>query len=151
MACTSTSLCTDYIQGITNVHYSTSTWTLDRIEVAGTQNTPAVERGVGNIVSAEFNLLYRFHSAISQRDDKWTGEFFRSIFGDKDPQEIGQMEFYRGVTTYEAGIPEEPSERVFGGLTRNPETGTFNDADLVGILKDSIEDPAGESSLSRQS
>ena len=101
-------------------------------------------------MSAEFNLLYRFHSAISQRDDKWTGEFFKSIFGDKDPQEIGQMEFYRGVATYEAGIPEEPSDRVFGGLARNPETGTFNDADLVGILKDSIEDPAGESSLSRQ-
>ncbi|KAK3178351.1 hypothetical protein OEA41_000486 [Lepraria neglecta] len=133
----------DYIRGITNVHHSTSTWTLDpRIEVAGTQNTPAVERGVGNIVSAEFNLLYRFHSAISQRDDKWTGEFFQRIFGDKDPQEIGLMEFYRGVATYEAGIPEEPSKRVFGGLARNPETGTFNDVDIVGILKDSNEDPA---------
>ena len=97
------------------------------------------------MVSAEFNLLYRFHSAISQRDDKWTGEFFKSIFGDKNPQEIGLMEFYQGVLKYEAAIPKEPSERVFGGLARNPKNGTFNDADLVGILRDSIEDPAGVS------
>ena len=95
------------------------------------------------MVSVEFNLLYRFHSAISQRDDKWTGEFFKGIFGDKDPQEIDFMEFYRGVLKYEASIPKEPSERVFGGLTRNPHTGAFNDADLVKILKESIEDPAG--------
>lgn len=104
------------------------------------------------MVSAEFNLLYRFHAAISQRDDKWTGEFFKSIFGDKDPQEIGLMEFYQGVQKYEAGIPEEPSKRVFGGLARNPKTGTFDNAGLVGILKESIEDPAGGSfSSSRQS
>ena len=134
----------DYIRGITNVHHSNSTWTLDpRIEIGGTEATPAVERGVGNMVSAEFNLLYRFHSATSERDDKWTGDFFKSIFGDKDPQEIGLREFYQGVGKYEAGIPEEPSERCFGGLTRDPKTGTFNDGELVNILKESIEDPAG--------
>lgn len=136
----------DYIRGITNVNHSSSTWTLDpRIEVAGTSSTPAVERGVGNAVSAEFNLLYRFHSAISQRDDKWTGEFFKSMFGDKDPQDIDLKEFYQGVSKWEASIPQEPSERTFAGLARDAKTGTFKDADLVGILKDSIEDPAGKS------
>ena len=135
----------DYIRGITNVHHSASSWTLDpRIEVAGTANTPAVERGVGNMVSAEFNLLYRFHSAISQRDSRWTDQFFKSVFGDKDPQEIGLGEFYRGVKKYEDSIPKEPSERVFGGLARNPSTGAFNDAELVNILRESIEDPAGQ-------
>lgn len=95
------------------------------------------------MVSAEFNLLYRFHSAISQRDDKWTGDFFRSIYGDKDPREISLQEFGEGVKKYEASIPKEPSERCFHGLARDPKTGAFNDADLVKILKDSIEDPAG--------
>ncbi|KAL8627546.1 hypothetical protein Q9189_006747 [Teloschistes chrysophthalmus] len=134
----------DYIRGITNIHHSKSTWTLDpRIEVAATGNTPAVERGVGNMVSAEFNLLYRFHPAISDRDDKWTEEFFRGIYGDKEPETIGLREFYEGVAKYEAGIPKEPSERTFGGLTRNPKTGAFDDAGLVKILKESMEDPAG--------
>ncbi|KAL8711250.1 MAG: hypothetical protein Q9220_004395 [cf. Caloplaca sp. 1 TL-2023] len=134
----------DYIRGITNVHHSNSTWTLDpRIEVAATDNTPAVERGVGNMVSAEFNLLYRFHSSISKRDDQWTDEFFRGIYGDKEPEKIGLREFYEGVAKYEASIPKEPSERTFGGLARDPKTGTFNDADLVKILRESMEDPAG--------
>ena len=134
----------DYIRGITNIHHSDSTWTLDpRIEVAGTDATPAVQRGVGNMVSAEFNLLYRFHPATSQRDDKWTGDFFRSIFGDKDPAKIELHEFYVGVGKYEAGIPKEPSERTFGGLTRDPTTGKFDDAGLVKILRESMEDPAG--------
>ncbi len=61
------------------------------------------------------------------------------------------MGFYRGVAKYEANIPKEPSERVFGGLARNPHTGAFNDADLVGMLKESIEDPAGQPFLSFQS
>lgn len=136
----------DYIRGITNVHHSNSTWTLDpRIEVNASDGSPTVARGVGNMVSAEFNLLYRFHSAISQRDDKWTGEFFKSIFGDKEPEKIGLAEFYQGVVKYEAGIPKEPSERVFGGMTRDSTTGKFKDNELVQILKDSIEDPAGTS------
>ncbi|KAI4129585.1 MAG: hypothetical protein LQ338_002159 [Usnochroma carphineum] len=134
----------DYIRGITNVHHSASTWTLDpRIEVAATDSTPAVERGVGNMVSAEFNLLYRFHPAISDRDANWTNDFFRGIYGDKEPETIGLKEFYEGVANYEAGIPKEPSERTFGGLTRDPKTGMFGDAGLVKILRDSMEDPAG--------
>ena len=136
----------DYIRGITNVHHSDSTWTLDpRIEVTGSDGTPPVERGVGNMVSAEFNLLYRFHAATSERDDKWTADFFRSIYGDKEPETIGLREFYEGVAKYEAGIPKEPSERTFGGLSRDPKTGCFDDAGLVKILRESMEDPAGSS------
>ena len=137
----------DYIRGITNIHHSDSNWTLDpRIEVAGTDATPAVERGVGNMVSAEFNLLYRFHPAISDRDDKWTNEFFRGIYGDKEPESIGLREFYEGAKKYQAGIAKEPSERTFGGLTRDPKTKRFDDASLVKILRESMEDPAGRSS-----
>ena len=134
----------DYIRGITNIHHSDSTWTLDpRIEVAATDHTPAVERGIGNMVSDEFNVLYRFHPAISDRDDKWTDDFFRGIYGDKEPETIGLQEFYEGVAKYERGIPKEPSERMFGGLTRDPKTGAFEDGGLVKILRESIAVPAG--------
>ena len=137
----------DYIRGITNIHHSNSTWTLDpRIECTATDTKPAVERGVGNMVSAEFNLLYRFHPATSDRDDKWTNDFFRGIYGDKEPETIGLREFYEGVAKYEAGIPKEPSERTFGGLTRDSKTGKFDDGGLVKILRESMEDPAGSSS-----
>jgi len=52
----------------------------------------------------------------------------------------------QGLKAFEEGIPKEPEKRTFGGLKRTGAdgTGTFNDDDLVQILKESIEDPAGE-------
>lgn len=137
----------DYIRGITNVHHSTSTWTIEpRVDILNDDGSRAVELGVGNQVSSEFNLLYRFHSAVSQRDDKWTAMFFKEVFGDRKPEDIPVQDFIVGALAWEAKIPKEPSERVFGGLKRNPETGMFDDDAMVQILKESIEDPAGKSS-----
>ena len=99
---------------------------------------------MGNQVSAEFNLLYRFHSAVSQRDDKWSQIFFQDVFGDKKPEELSILEFIASALAHEAKIPKEPSQRVFGGLKRDPKTGRFDDDALVQILKESIEDPAGK-------
>jgi hypothetical protein len=73
-------------------------------------------RGIGNQVSVEFNLLYRFHSAIS--------------------------ELFQGLVEFEKTLPKDPSKREFGGIERGPD-GKFKDEDLVKIMKESIEDPAG--------
>lgn len=101
-----------------------------------------VPRGVGNQVSCEFNLLYRFHSAISNRDAEWTKGFFAEIFPGEDPLNISLPRMLQGIAKFEQGIPEDPSERTFAGLVRQQD-GTFNDEDLVRILKEGIEDPAG--------
>lgn len=138
----------DYIRGITNINHSTSTWTLDpRVEVSEHIDGYEVKRGIGNQVSAEFNLLYRFHSAVSQRDDKWTADFFKRIFENKKPEEITIPDFIKGLQDWEKTIPKDPSKRVFGGLIRDPKTGRFDDAAMVKILKESIEDPAGTYAL----
>lgn len=42
-----------------------------------TKTEPETPRATGNMVSVEFNLLYRFHSAISIRDKKWSEAFFK--------------------------------------------------------------------------
>lgn len=58
-------------------HAKDTPWTLDpRIEIPGDDKT-GVQRGIGNQVSVEFNLLYRFHSAISTRDREWSENFFK--------------------------------------------------------------------------
>lgn len=103
-----------------------------------------VPRGIGNQVSAEFNLLYRFHSVISRRDEKWTNEFLESLFPDIDKplDQLTPHEFIQGLFRFEQMIPTEPSERVFGNLKRGQD-GKFNDAELVNIMKESMEDPAG--------
>ncbi|GLA37646.1 hypothetical protein AnigIFM63309_004597 [Aspergillus niger] len=135
----------DYLRGLTNTHHSASDWTLDpRLAVSRAFDADGVPRGVGNQVSAEFNLLYRFHSVISRRDEQWTNEFLKSLFPDlkKPLEQLTPQEFMQGLINYERSIEKDPSKREFGGLKRNQD-GRFNDADLVQILKDSMEDPAG--------
>lgn len=36
-----------------------------------------ISAGIGNQVSVEFNLLYRWHSATSLRDEGWTEKLFK--------------------------------------------------------------------------
>jgi hypothetical protein len=47
-----------------------------------------VEWGTGNQVSAEFNLFYRWHSCISDRDDKWTQSLYGKLWPGKNPKYV---------------------------------------------------------------
>jgi len=133
----------DYLRGIANVPATDSSWTLDpRLTIKKVFSKEGVPSGIGNQVSCEFNLLYRFHSAISDRDTKWTKEFYNQLFPGQDPLKISTPQLFKGLTDFEKSIPSDPSVREFGGLKRNA-NGTFNDDELVKILKESIEDGAG--------
>ena len=78
----------DYLRTILNLNSNpvNSDWKLDprgRIEVFDAQGVP---RGVGNQVSAEFNMIYRWHAAITDQDEEWTKRFMKDILGrDVDP------------------------------------------------------------------
>lgn len=136
----------DYLRAIMNLHHSNTEWSLDpRMEIGKQYDGEGVPRGVGNQVSVEFNLLYRFHSCISQKDERWINDFFLKLFPDRevdDLQNISMPELGKALFTYEKSIPVEPSERTFGGLQRQA-NGKFKDEDLVNILKEAMEDPAG--------
>ncbi|TGZ79433.1 heme peroxidase [Ascodesmis nigricans] len=133
----------DYLRVIVNLNRVDTTWTLDpRFEASKVYNPDGTPAGIGNMVSVEFNLVYRWHSCISKRDDAWTQEFYKGLFPDKDPDQLTLMEFVMGVKKWEATIPEDPAERTIENFQRT-KTGHFNDDDLVGLLKESIEDPAG--------
>ncbi len=97
-------------------------------------------------MSVEFNLLYRFHSAISKRDENWTNDFLEEVFPDHKGwlSEMTPMELFIGLTEYEKQLPEDPSQREFGKIKRQP-NGKFKDEDLTKIMNESIEDPAGNS------
>lgn len=103
------------------------------------------ERGIGNQVTTEFNLLYRFHSTISLRDEKWLNDFFGEIFAStgKPMEELELRDGLEALGRYAAQIPKDPGERNFGGIKRG-EDGKFKDEDLVRILKESMEDPGGK-------
>ncbi|KAI1428685.1 linoleate diol synthase [Xylaria sp. FL1777] len=134
----------DYVRNIVNLNRSNTTWTLDpRAEMGQDAGTfSGCERGTGSMVSAEFNLCYRWHSCISAKDDQWIKEFYGTIFEDKDPENLTVQDMYMGFIKFERGIPEDPAERVFGGFKRGAD-GKFSDDDLVNCISDSIEDVAG--------
>lgn len=133
----------DYVRNIINLNRSNTTWTLDpRAEMGRDVGTNSgSERGTGSMVSAEFNLCYRWHSCISAKDDQWVQDFYRQLF-DKDPLDLSPHDMIMGFVKFDRGVPDEPSERVFGGFKRNSD-GKFNDDDLVGCICDAIEDCAG--------
>lgn len=136
----------DYLRAITNTHHSDSSWTLDpRVEIGKQFDDDGTPRGIGNQVSVEFSLLYRFHACISKRDEEWMNNFFCDIFPGRKPETLSELsveDLVRGLSVFEAKMPKDPSQRTFGGLQRQ-ENGRFRDEDLVKILKDSMEDPAG--------
>lgn len=57
-------------------------------------------------------------------------------------------ELLQGLGKWEASIPDDPMARQFAHIKRGPD-GKFNDDDLVKILNDAIEQPAGPSALNK--
>lgn len=101
--------------------------------------------GVGNHVSREFNLLYRFHGVLSENDEKWTINFLQKMFPAKDVHKLSREELFGGLGAWMSNMPADPLHRPFHSLTRNKD-GRFDDKDLVAILKAAIDDPAGMNS-----
>jgi hypothetical protein len=93
------------------------------------------------VVSAEFNLCYRWHSCISEKDDKWIEEFYYDLFG-KPGSEITVQDLIMGFAKFEGRIPEDPLERPFNKFKRGPD-GKFSDDDLVECITSAVEDCAG--------
>lgn len=133
----------DYVRTIVNLNRSNTTWTLDpRIKENDTCfNDDGTPRGMGNQVSAEFALVYRWHSAISERDEAFTEGLFKKMFG-KPASDISMPEMLMGLHKWEVEMPEDPFQRPFHDLKRGPD-GRFNDDELVEILTASVEDCAG--------
>lgn len=138
----------DYVRTILNLNQTNSPWDLDpRVSAKahlGGDSAPSV----GNQVSAEFNLVYRWHAAVSERDDKWTQDAYKRLFPNKDPKKIKLDELLRGLGHFEASLSENPLKRPFANLERG-EDGRLSDDALVEILADGIEDVAGSFGANR--
>ena len=127
----------DYVRTILNLNKTDSDWALNpRSDIKG---TPVA---TGNQVSAEFNLVYRWHSAISDRDEKWTSTLWEELFPGQDPSKMKWHDFVIGAQKMEDNLKKTPPpDRPFAKLKRNQD-GTFPDEALVEILASSVEDCA---------
>lgn len=70
--------------------------------------------GEGNVVSVEFNLLYRWHATLSAKDAEWTTEMFERIFQGKDLKDVTIDDFKNAA--HKHLIPDDdPKKWTFGG------------------------------------
>lgn len=130
----------DYVRTILNLNQTDSNWQLDpRVKI---KNGPPL--GSGNQVAAEFNLVYRWHETISARDEQWTRDKYRTIFG-KEPEEVQMPEFLQKLKKLTDDIPVDPTNREYAGFdgrTARDQDGKLPDDHLVAMLKAGIEDCA---------
>jgi linoleate 8R-lipoxygenase / 9,12-octadecadienoate 8-hydroperoxide 8R-isomerase len=124
----------DYVKTILNLNKTNSNWVLDpRVDI------PGVPVAAGNQVSAEFNLVYRWHSAISVRDEKWTNALWKAEFSDLNPKTVTYHQFITAASKMEAKfLAMDPTERPLGQFKRT--NGKFDEDALVEELANSIED-----------
>ena len=133
----------DYVRTILALNRTNNVWDLDpRSQEGKTVLGKGASQGTGNQVSAEFNLLYRWHAAVSQKDELWTEQEYNKLFPDKDPATLTELELLQGLAQWEAALPEDPLKRPFADLVRD-KNGSLNDDQLVSIVTSSIEDCAG--------
>ncbi|KAI0883987.1 linoleate diol synthase precursor [Annulohypoxylon maeteangense] len=134
----------DYVRTILNLNRTNSTWDLDprSQEKKNIFNGKPAPEATGNQVSVEFNLVYRWHSALSKRDEKWITDEFRTQLNVTDPAKASFEEVLKALVDFRGRIPDDPLKRNFANLQRGSD-GTYSDDDLVEILSSSIEDVSG--------
>ena len=130
----------DYVRTILNLNRTDSDWDLD--PRTATLSGSAANGASGNQVSAEFNLVYRWHACVSEKDDKWTQEEYARLFPGKVPSQVSMLQFLTGLGMWEAGLSCDPQQRRFADLERSAD-GSLDDDALVKILADGVEDVAG--------
>ncbi|RXW15244.1 hypothetical protein EST38_g10604 [Candolleomyces aberdarensis] len=137
----------DYVSGFLGLSEGNA-WSINAFDPIKLVNGTKVQRGEGNHVSVEFNLLYRWHTTTSARDEEWTKDFFTGpaspLFPNKDMEQVSVPELIGGLGSYiTAAAKTPPHKRAFAGLSRGPD-GKFNSDDLARILQDATESPAGQ-------
>ncbi|KAI9697339.1 MAG: hypothetical protein M1820_007845 [Bogoriella megaspora] len=125
----------DYLRTIMNLNRTNYKWLIDpRRDIQG------LPKGSGNQVSAEFNLIYRWHSVVSERDIEFTEEYFRKLFPGRNIEEVEEPELLRTLGQLEGKLQAtDPEMRDFHGYVRQAD-GKFSDDDLAEIMVSSIED-----------
>ncbi|KAG6879814.1 hypothetical protein C0992_011365 [Termitomyces sp. T32_za158] len=127
----------DYVGAILGLVVDGTGWRLDPLMDMRESDHSVSQRGKGNVVSIEFNLMYRWHATLSEQDAIWTEQEFKRSFRGRDPTQITATDFIR--TAHQALIPEpDVRKRTFGGLQRQPD-GRFKDDDLAQIIQNATE------------
>jgi linoleate 10R-lipoxygenase len=131
----------DYFSCILGLVRDGSSWSLNPFGEMRHEDHTVVERGKGNVVSVEFNCLYRWHATTSEADEKWNVQLVTKTFNGKSPLEVTIADFKAVTPKIAASIPDVQKWTI--GKIQRQEDGGFKDEDLANILHDATEHPAG--------
>ncbi|GME49944.1 Fatty acid oxygenase [Neofusicoccum parvum] len=146
----------DYLRTILNLNSNpvNSNWTLDprkAFEGEHIFDQKGIPMGMGNQVSAEFNFVYRWHCAVSNRDQKWMEEFIpKKImegriqhWSEASPDELRRSMIYWAIKQKE----QDPEDRTFedaeGKDIPRQENKQFPDDPLIELLCEGTDNVAG--------
>ena len=133
----------DYVRTLLSLNRTDSAWAVDpRARQHKTAFNTEIPHSTGNQVSIEFNLIYRWHSCLSQRDATWTENKFRTMLCGQEPAKANLGQMLRAMKTLDDSIPDAPEDRTFHGFRRGTD-GRILDNQLVEELVRSVEDVAG--------
>ncbi|KAJ7705297.1 heme peroxidase [Mycena rosella] len=131
----------DYVGAILNLVRDGYSWRLDPLSQSREVSHDLTPRGEGNVVSIEFNLLYRWHATLSEQDTKWTEDLFNDLFEGQDFSTITRQDFMK--VAHEKMIPDPDVRKwTFNKLQRGT-NGRFKDSDLANILHNATSWRAG--------
>ncbi|KAK4334970.1 hypothetical protein RTBOTA2_003721 [Rhodotorula toruloides] len=127
----------DYIRAILAINRTTSTWSLVPTGEIKEAFQGPLPRGTGNHVSAEFNILYRWHMATSKEDAAWLGRLMHQHSKVK-PENMTPDDFRAAYESVAAELGDNPRRWTFNNLKRTgPDgEGPFRDDDIVKSLTD---------------
>jgi hypothetical protein len=132
----------DYLRTILNLQRVETSWNLDpRVDVGNVLGTTNIEKATGNQVSVEFNLIYRWHSAISMKGERWLNKHLSNICPGAPLENLTMDQLRDGMRSFASNTPADPGLRTFAHLSRDAR-GCFGDSDLVRILTEATEDVA---------
>ncbi|KAJ6567751.1 heme peroxidase [Mycena vulgaris] len=131
----------DYVGAILNLVRDGYSWRLDPLSQARAPSHELTPRGEGNVVSIEFNLLYRWHATLSKEDTEWTENLFKDLFDGQDFSDI-TIEDFKNVA-HEKMVPDPDVKKWTFNKLKRGENGRFKDSDLATILQNSTSWRAG--------
>ena len=83
----------DYVGAILGLVRDGESWRLKILDQYRTVEHDVAPRGEGNVVSVEFNLMYRWHATISAQDTAWVEDEFKRLWPGKDPSQLTKADF----------------------------------------------------------
>ncbi|KAG9187359.1 hypothetical protein G6011_05230 [Alternaria panax] len=132
----------DYVRSILNLQCVDSSVNSDpRAKIEDVIGQTDSDKARGNQTSAEINMIYRWHSTISMRDEAWLTGHMAKICPDTKMDNMTLEDMRAGVRRHAAVPPADPGRRVFAGLERDND-GYFNEKDLVEIITKATDEVA---------